>query len=572
MRAKTTCLLAACLVGHAAVAAAYERTQALAFSPDGKLLAVGGVEKKHLKESTGYEWDQEFPVLHIWDLQSGKVVRTIAPDNKAFDHFWHHLEFSPDGKRLLAAGAVWDVATGKIDRRIKGLAWSPDGKWVTDGVADGSGSGGIVWVRDANTGAERFARKDIRVDDLAFSPDSTRIAVSEGTHIHIVKASTGEDVFFGNNDGGFPVVWTDDGAYVIMAGLVVDPATGKVLAESNSAETEATVVTHDGKWVGRGGKDGLSWMKTSDMKTQYTWTGEVVDISAMAYSKDGNLIAVGHPGSPAVQIIDPNKNSLHVLQTLSAPPAEVRGDPDPYGKSEGYVAEVKAEPRPQPRVEPEKAAPKELKGEQKEAMSKLEQAASYAAVWLGKLNHPEDYKDELAKPSFMKLAVDQGKECAAAVAAARKAGLGDDAPVDFNVYESGLAKPMPIGELEAKLCQPLLGAAGARVEAQASAAAAAVAPYLKVLSGDKAKIFQDQHMIDGVSCAGRCSGMYGRGMKRLKTPADFEASDVWYYYVHVQDAAVETWEVEGWKFSGMKKTGTYDRRGHGDVPPASAFE
>jgi hypothetical protein len=33
-----------------------------------------------------------------------------------------------------------------------------------------------------------------------------------------------------------------------------------------------------------------------------------------------------------------------------------------------------------------------------------------------------------------------------------------------------------------------------------------------------------------------------------------------------------SWEVQGWKFSGMSKAGVYSERGKGDTPPASAFK
>jgi hypothetical protein len=90
------------------------------------------------------------------------------------------------------------------------------------------------------------------------------------------------------------------------------------------------------------------------------------------------------------------------------------------------------------------------------------------------------------------------------------------------------------------------------------------APYLKALSGDKAAMFWDKRMLGG-------ENWYGHGGRRLTTPNDFARSDVWYYYVVDRNGIVPRWEVEGWTFSGSKRTGVYDRSGSGDTPPSSAF-
>ena len=98
---------------------------AYAFSADSKLLATGGGDED--------EW------LHIWDVETGKMVRRLPESNVTL------IAFSPDGKTLAAISRVareklyhhrlWNLETGKERSRPKeftrfasALAFTPDGK------------------------------------------------------------------------------------------------------------------------------------------------------------------------------------------------------------------------------------------------------------------------------------------------------------------------------------------------------------------------------------------------------------------------------------------------------------
>jgi WD40 repeat protein/uncharacterized caspase-like protein len=103
---------------------------AVTFSPNGRWLASGGVDKQ----------------IKLWDVITGRVDRALIGHVSSV----MALAFSPDG-RLLVSGSkdktikLWDVSTGRELRTLVGhndsvhtLAFSPNGRWLISGSYDGS--------------------------------------------------------------------------------------------------------------------------------------------------------------------------------------------------------------------------------------------------------------------------------------------------------------------------------------------------------------------------------------------------------------------------------------------------
>jgi WD40 repeat protein len=154
-----------------------------AYSPDGKLLAIG-----HRNGS-----------LQLWDTSSGKLVGRLAapageqgPDQPSpFAGHVRSVAFTPDSKTLVAVGGtlnsndpgmavIYDVPARKIRHRLDGLAsfaWSValnrDGKLAAIAIADGS-------VRLYETETGKFVRSLEKhtkaARSVAFSPDGKYLA------------------------------------------------------------------------------------------------------------------------------------------------------------------------------------------------------------------------------------------------------------------------------------------------------------------------------------------------------------------------------------------------------------
>jgi WD40 repeat protein len=103
-----------------------------ALAPDGKQFAIAGY--------AGSKFKQPVSEIRVYDLASGKVVRSFARDGSQFRT---NPAFSPDGKRLFSLGRdgilrVEDIATGKEllrksfpENRIGGeMCVSTDGKYL----------------------------------------------------------------------------------------------------------------------------------------------------------------------------------------------------------------------------------------------------------------------------------------------------------------------------------------------------------------------------------------------------------------------------------------------------------
>lgn len=146
--------------------------QSLCYSPDGKLLASVGTDKK---------------TARIWEVATGREVRH-------FDAAGASAAFSPDGKSLITSGqktCVRDVASGEVTFTFpvacEVLALSRDGVTLALAAVDG------VHLWDLATRKERRYVYGPAGLQIAFSPDGSRVAVGDKHDVHVYAAATGEE-------------------------------------------------------------------------------------------------------------------------------------------------------------------------------------------------------------------------------------------------------------------------------------------------------------------------------------------------------------------------------------------
>jgi RNA polymerase sigma factor (sigma-70 family) len=151
----------------------------LAFSPDGKLLAAG----RHDYAVQVWDLAAGLPLAVAAQWNEGLKVKHSL-------HGLHaRVAFSPDG-RMLAVGrpdgsvTLWELATGRRRLRmpghadaVMGLAFAPDGRTLA-----GAGDDGTVRLWDAATGRELDKKAGHRgsVRSLALSPDGKLLATGGG--------------------------------------------------------------------------------------------------------------------------------------------------------------------------------------------------------------------------------------------------------------------------------------------------------------------------------------------------------------------------------------------------------
>jgi WD40 repeat protein len=192
-----------------------DRVTALAFSPDGAMLATGGGEPSHSGE------------LKIWSVADGNLARAM-PDAHSDTIFG--LEFSPDGMHLASSAAdrfvkVFNAASGAHVKSFEGhthhvldVTWKWDGK-----VLASCGADNVVKVWDFITGDQlrTIAGFTKEVTSVGFVGASPKLFACSGDKtVRLLDSENGrvDRNFAGGNDFMYTAATSADGKVGVAAG------------------------------------------------------------------------------------------------------------------------------------------------------------------------------------------------------------------------------------------------------------------------------------------------------------------------------------------------------------------
>jgi WD40 repeat protein len=307
---------------------------AVAFSPDGRLLAAGtdngeihvwrAADGRQLVTCKGHtDWVRSVvfspegsilasgsgdQTIRLWDLNTGQCLKTLLGHPRPV---WS-IAFSPDGL-ILASGSdqtvrLWEVSTGQCFKTLPGhtrsvisVALSPDGSILASGSSDQT-----VRLWEVSTGQclTILSRHTRTVSSVAFAPDGdTLISGSDDGTVRVWDVSSGQclKTLSGPSDDIRSVAFSPDGDMLAGGGddaivWVWDVSTGQCLKtlRGHARRIWSIAFSPDSGVLASGSEDQtIRLWEVSSGQCLKIVQGYTCEISSVAFNPDGRILASG---------------------------------------------------------------------------------------------------------------------------------------------------------------------------------------------------------------------------------------------------------------------------------------
>ncbi|MCK5616470.1 trypsin-like peptidase domain-containing protein [Candidatus Pacearchaeota archaeon] len=280
---------------------------ALAFSPDGKLLATASEDRN----------------ASIWYVENGSESVRMSHDDSV-----QNVAFSPDGKLLATASQdrtarVWNVKNGSERVRVNHsddvwhVIFSPDGKLLATASLDRTAR---VWY--VENGSERVqVNHGDDVNVVKFSPDGTLLATgSWDSTAGLWNVSTGERIATMNHsDSVQNVAFSPNGKFLATASRdntarVFYVTNGTRIAKmKHNDDVWDIVFSPDGKLLATASRDGTARLWNSSNGQQLAIRNHDGSVDDVIFSSDGKYIATASADKSARLWNTPTGKEIPVL-------------------------------------------------------------------------------------------------------------------------------------------------------------------------------------------------------------------------------------------------------------------
>jgi streptogramin lyase len=306
---------------------------ALAFSPDGKRLAVGG-----------------YRAVTVWDTEAGRPVGCLTGLSGSV----LSLAFSPDGKHLAAAGGapaesgevrIYDLGAKTLgsDTAFKTLAghsdvvysvaWSPEGTRLATGSQDRTAR---LWEWPSGKELKVLRDHSEAVTRVGFAPDGKSLYTASQDHnLRRTDASTGEAqrVFNGHGQPVLALAIKPDGSRILSSGVEPrlrwwNPDDGNTInySDGHSAQVNELVFSKDGSRIASASADNTVRVWDGNGGFQRALEGASDWLYAVALSPDGRFVT-GAGAEGIVYLWETETGRLR-LRLLAWPPVRASDAPE----------------------------------------------------------------------------------------------------------------------------------------------------------------------------------------------------------------------------------------------------